>query len=754
MAKNYNAARLSDSRLSGSGSQSYEGTFSGSFIGDLTGNADTATSLAAPFTISLTGDASGNVSTSGKSAHLKVKVAHAAEADHATTADTALNVQTAQTATTAQFATNAATANSASKASVAENANHAKFADESTSAARATYADKSAEADHAIEADTAKTTTHAATADRALVADALANADAPVELAKKARLAHVAEIARYDCMGRSFTNYYALKSELEPLKDALTINQGYSLFVPREEQVLRATVKGRAIGRGVVHGNTLEIMIESVLACNQGGNTGGCGCDEQGGFYCGVIYTFLPDRPDVNADTTKVYVDPLGHMHLWNQDEHKWIVVTSPLDEESAKKFENLKNIIESLNRQFEIKLNNMVTIDGAQTIDGKKTFMSLIESPIADINTDAARTVATIHNVRDVRDHLRSEMHIGYHHIMDVIRNLQDKVNAQARGDILMGGKDYTIYENQKEMVPTTLYLNYLDKNKVYIPADPETWTPIDPTREIVYIRTLVKTTTGHVTWWDQRCVIDPNVWVPWYVDNNGKKHLLLEQGNSLFSTDIDGINKNLVTLDVDGKVQAGDVKVPYNINALDDIVTINGKDVVCTIDELDKYMPKTGGVFTGSISVPNLHQSTSDERVINSYTVHALVHEEINKFNNDLNIHKYMPKAGGTFTGKITVPQSINLTLASDIDVLNKGDVQQLIDMNESNSGFLKLEFCDFRPECVNKMKPNVLYSMPVNDFWKDSDIHSIRLEPDTDAIVVPNDNEGVIYGEKDKL
>lgn len=754
MAKNYQSTKLSELSLSGASNQTYEGTFSGSFIGDLTGNADTATSLAAPFTISLTGDAAGNVSTSGKSAQLKIKVSHSSEADHALIADSALSVQHAQVADTAHYADNAGSANTAAKANVSENANHARLADEATTSARATYADKSAEADHAIEADTAKSTKHADTADTALVAEALANPNNPVELAKKARLAHVAEIARYDCMGRSFTNYYALKSDLEPFKGALTINEGYSLFVPREEQVLRATVKGRAIGHGVLNGNTLEILIESVTACGNTGPTGGNGCDDCSGFYCGVVYTFLPDRPEINADTTKVYVDPLGHMHMWNQDDHTWITLTSPLDEESANDFANLKNIIESLNHQFDIKLNNMVTIDGTQTIEGKKTFMQLIESPIADINTDAARSVATIHNVRDLRDHLRSEMHIAYHHIMDVIRNLQDEVNAQARGDILMGGKDYTIYENQQEMVPTTLYLNYLDKDKVYIPANPETWTPIDPTKEIVYIRTLVKTTTGHVTWWDQRCVIDPNIWVPWYVDLEHNKHLLIEQGNHLYSTDIDGVNKNLVSLDADGKVQAGDITKPYNINALDDIVTINGKDIVCTIDELNNYMPTTGGVFTGSISVPNLHHSTSDERVLNSYGVHALINEEINKFNNDLNIHRYMPKAGGNFTGKITVPQSINLTLASDIDVLNKGDVQQLIDMSEAGSGFLKLEFCDYRPECVNNMKENVLYSMPVNDFWRDSDIHSIRLEPDTNAVIVPNDNEGVIYGEKDKL
>lgn len=745
MAKNYNDVKLSDLSLHGARTQEYEGTFTGSFIGDLTGNADTATSLAKPLTVTITGDAAGSFTTAGKSAQLKLTVNKAAEASHALTADSAINVQLAQKAATADFATNAGNANSAGKASVADNAAHAKFADEATQSSRAAYADKSAETDHALTADRAIKADSASTADRALVAEKLVNADAPVKLAERAKLAHVADIGRYDCMGRSFTDYYALKSELEPYKDMLTIKQANALFVPREEQVLTATVKGRAIGRGVLHGNNLEIIVESVTSCGAG---------DSSNIYCNVLYTFLPDRPDVNGDTTKIYLDPLGNLHLWNQDAREWQTVTSPLDEETSHDLDTMRSEIKALINQFDVKLSNMVTIDGMQTIDGAKTFSKLIESPIADINTDPARTVATIHNVRDVRDHLRSEMHIGYHHILDQITNIKEELDAQARGDILMGGKDYTIYANQEEMVPSTLYLNYLDKDKVYIPADPETWAPLDPSKEIVYIRTLVKVKTGHVTWWDKRCIIDPNVWVPWYVDLLGKKHLLIEQGHSLYSSDIDGINKNLVSLDVDGSVQAGDIHNVFNINALDNVVTINGNEVVCTVDKLDKYMPKTGGEFTGSISVPNLHQSTSDERVINSFTVHKLINEEIAKFNNNLNIHKYMPKAGGTFTGKITVPQSINLTLASDLDVLNKGDVLQLLDMGITNSEYLKLEFCDTTPECVERMQPNVLYSTPVHDFWKDSDIHSIRLEPDDSANIIPSDNEGVIYGEKDKL
>lgn len=720
--------------------QIYEGTFKG----NLEGNADTATQLAKAFTVNFTKDAQGTFSTAGKSTNVGLHVLRSDEAEHAKTADSALNVQLAQTAISADFARNASSADKAVKASTADTAKHATYADEATVSARSTLADKAAEADHSITADTALV---AQTADKAIVADtalALANPDNPVKLADHALTAHVAEIARYDCLGRSITDYYALKSDLLPYKDLLTVQQGYSLFVPREEQILAAVVRGRAFGRGVVEGNTLHINIESVAPCWNVGEGGG-GCN----IYCDILFE---DFPGNDADTTKAYVDSVGNMHLWDHGNQTWMTVTAPLDPESEQQLINFKKILEAALAEFKLKLANMVTIDEDQTIKGAKIFERLVETPIAALDVDNPRTVVTVHNLKDVRDSLSKQHHIDYHHLKDLIEELELKVDIQSIGDILMGGKDFTVKANQKEMVPKTIYLNYLDANKNYIPADPETWRPLDPKAEIVYIRSLVKTTTDVVTWWDKRCVIDPDVWVPWHIVD-GQKWIKLDNSCRLVSEDINGVDINLIMLDNQDIVQTGSINVGYNINVLNGHVTVNGKDILATSADLENYMPKSGGDFTGAITVPHLHQSVKDRRVFSSAVVHTLIDEKIATFNNDLNLHKYMPKAGGQFLGKITVPDSIDLETAGDEDVLNKKDIETLIGNTAVETGFVRIVFCNATPDCANKMEPNVLYSVPVQSLSRDGDIHRLIMQIDT-STADPANNEGIIFGNRDIL
>ena len=740
MAKKFQTVQAGTASVAAKAVQEYEGIFKG----DLQGNASTATSLAAAFTVSVTGDASGKFTTSGRSTQLNLKVNNAAQADHANVADNALNTQLAQTAVTADFARNAKAADTAVKAATADTAKHATYADESTTAAKSTFADKAGVADHAVFADEALV---AKTAEKATVADAalsLANPDAPVKLAARALEAHIAEIARYDCLGRSITDYYALKSDLLPYKDLLTMQQGYALFVPREEQILAAVVRGRAVGRGVVEGNILNINIESVAPCWNTGDGGG-GCN----IYCDILYE---DFPEKNADTTKAYVDSIGNMHLWDHGNQNWITVTAPLDPETEQHLINFKKILQAALDELKIKLADIVTISGDQTIEGSKVFAHLVETPIAALDVDNPRTVVTVHNLRDVRDSLSKQHHIDYHHLKDLIEELELKVDIQSVGDILMGGKDFTVKANQKEMVPKTIYLNYLDVNKDYIPADPETWRPLDPKAEIVYIRSLVKTTTDVVTWWDKRCVIDPDVWVPWHIVD-GQKWIKLDNSCRLVSEDINGVDVNLIMLDNQDTVQTGSLNHGYNINVLNGHVTVNGKDILATSADLENYMPKSGGDFTGAITVPHLHQSVKDRRVFTSAVVHTLIDEKIAKFNNDLNLHKYMPVAGGKFLGKITVPDSIDLENAADDDVLNKKDIEALIGNTAVDSGFVKIVFCDALPDCANRMEPNILYSVPDEGFSDDGDIRKLMMQIDTDT-AVPDNNVGIVYGERDTL
>lgn len=730
----------------------YSGSFSGDFTGDLYGNATTATSLQNPFTITVLGDARGSFATAGQSTSLRLTVSKSANADHANYADTAGEVVNAQYAATAGEASHAISADTSNTATLAKTANQADKAIEAGHASRADLATSAETADvahHAEEADLAKEAEHAKTAD---FAKQLADDGVPIRAAKFAENANKATFALSDCLGRQFVQYYALKSELEKFKDMITIHEGKHIFLTREEKITQATVRGRAIGSGVVNGNTLELFIESIAGCGCAGHreedccNGGCGS-----IYCDIVFDDFPNIPE--ADTTKAYVDLDQKLHLWDQNNRTWVTLTATIDEETQRIIDGLLEEIKNLTDAFDKKLSNVVTIDGNQLIEGKKTYSKLIESPIADINIDPARTVATIHNVRDVRDQLRAETHMGFHKLKDIIDEIISRVDGIEVGDIQIGYKDYTIPANQPEMVPRTIYINWLDKDKVYIPIDPETNLPFDDTRECVYIRSLVKSTTNVVTWTDKRTSIDPNLWVPWDIQENGKRNIVLDQGSQLKSYNSVGEKKNLIFLSQNDTVQTGTIETGYNIRAKDGRVTINGQQYLITDTDLQGYMPITGGTFTGSISVPELHTSTEDDRVFSSAVVHALIDEKIAEFNNNLNIHKYMPKAGGDFTGKITVPDSIDVTMCGDKDVLNAKDVKSLIQNNVENSKHLKLELLDLTPVCPDELDENILYAVPVELFNNDSEIKSIRVEPD-DSNKNPEAGEGVIYGAHDVL
>ena len=109
-------------------------------------------------------------------------------------------------------------------------------------------------------------------------------------------------------------------------------------------------------------------------------------------------------------------------------------------------------------------------------------------------------------------------------------------------------------------------------------------------------------------------------------------------------------------------------------------------------------------------------------------------------------------MPKAGGIFTGEVYGVNQVDIFNAEPSAIPTIGDVQKLIDKSINDDGALKLEILDLAPSC-DDMEPNVLYSVPFYEFVSDSEIQSIRVEPD-DARSQPNAGEGVIYGTTDVL
>lgn len=721
---------------------SYSGTFTGSFIGDLQGNATTATTLANAFVVTFTGDGSGHFQTNGNSTQCALTINKAATADRAAYAESAGNVQYAETAKLSTFAQESSTATNAAYATASDTATYAESAGTANKANTSARSEYAAVAEYANKAKVAEEVYKATEADHALTADSLTDPSTPVLTAKHAEKADIAQIAWFDCLGNPIHHYYATKGELEPYKGMVTIAEGEHLYLTREEKITQAVVRGKAIGSGVVTGNTLEIQIQKLA--------GGCG-----GFsvYDDILYR--PELPPVqDRDTTSIYVEnTTGKMSVWDNDNQTWINITSDLTQEAKDLLNDLSTKVEEGLKEIQGLYGDVVTINGAQTIIGHKNFQTPICLPIADLNdnTTQGRWGATIHNIRDVQSKVNAQLSEAYAIFMKYITTINERLDKQQFGDFLYADKDYTQEVNQGYMEYNTTYVMWLDEDKVYIQLDPDTWQPVDPSREVVWYRFITKSRSGFVTWYDLRVQTDPKAFVPWTNTEDGKRNIVLDQGSLLKSYDSFGNTKALIGLSQNNTVQTGTQETGYNIRALNGKVTINGQDVIAVAKDFDNYMPKSGGDFTGSITVPDLNINTYDGQVLNSKTTADLIDSKLRAYDNNLNLQKYMPKAGGDFTGVVTVPDSIDLTQAEDDVLINLGDIKKLLDSTVGTSGFLKLVLLGTAPQC--ELDEDVLYSIPLDTFDGDSDISSIRVEPD-DQNADPLTGEGVIYKSKDLL
>lgn len=653
MARKTQAKTQDMSPLFSEPKQIYSGSFSGDFTGPLYGNADTATSLQNPFTVSVIGDATGAFTTAGASTQLHIDVNYADESDHANIADTAKNTLQAQTANSATHSTNAQFATEAGSATTAKLADHATTADSATEAGRAALSDHATRADSTPEADHAKKADHALEADHAIKADVasrLENYDHPVPWAEYADEANIATIAKYDCLGRAIHVYYALKSDI---KDTwLDLEQAEGLFVPRSEQVLQATVKGKAFGHGYVNGNTLEIQIESLAISNDGTSN----------VYADIIHTDIFDAE--MADTTKVYIDAHGHMYVWNKAHEageaigSWVEIHADLCKETE---ERLETALENLEKA--------VLIEGDQTIKGHKVFENRILAEIPTI-LDDPRTVATVHNLKDLYNQYRYDLKDLKFEFHEEIDKLEDALNAVQAGEIRFAYKDYTVVQNQHEMIVGITYIGLVDKDKNYIQLDPETNTPVDKTAEPAYKRLFMKSSTGTVTWYDSPVMPD-----------------------------------------------------------------------------MSEYAKLSGADFTGRITVPYMDLEVHDKRVFNSADVHHLIDNSV--LNVEAALRDYMPLKGGDFTGVVTYPTTGDLDISIERnELLNAADVKKLIERDAP----VHIQFCDAAP-AIEDMKDGVLYSVSDSIFRPDSEIQTLRVEPDDDTSN-PDIGEGVIYVSPDLL
>lgn len=540
--------------------QTYEGTF----IGSLTGNADTATALKQAFTVTVTGDASGNFSTAGTSTTLTLDVQHsdtASEANHAKTADT---VTKANTASSADFATYATHSQSADNSVNAENATRAETADYALNAGQAANAN---EAQHALNADmaaNAKRAAEAVTADEAKVALALKNPENPVDYAKYADKAGLAVMTQYDCEGYSIVDNYAKKSDVVLKADAFTRQEADVLYARRGALLKTATVIGKAIGTGIVVGTDLVIEIKDVV---QG---------EAASFYDAVAFlagTELPTTPD----TTKLYLTSDGILWLYNQGSLKWEQVKSTIADSVQSSVRDALNKINSA-------LNGLVDTTSAQTISGVKTFKDIPRVPISSLADDPDRNAASLHNVRDVQNTLNASLSTIKTGLQAQINQANARIDAQQNGDWLTAYIDYSQASNQSAMAVGTTYVGLLEEDYTFIPINPANNQQVDPDQVPYWKRYFNKTSDGTVTWRDFKL-------------------------DSATFTDYARL---------DGAIFTGNVTVPENANALQatGLEVLNAGDVRKVADDLiDKAIEDNNAAMDLGIHIVNSAPDLSSE-------------------------------------------------------------------------------------------------------------------------------------------
>lgn len=473
-----------------SGNDVYQGTF----IGDLQGNADTATRLKDAFHLHLTGDATGTAVTDGTSASFDVTVLKAKMADdskHAHIADTVGN------ALTADYASQAASADHAMSADEAKHALNADFAKSATKAATAGSALSATNADeaaHALTADTALAADKAKSADVALKAYELINdPDKPVPEAEHALVADKAEHATkadYDCLGRLIHTTYLTKDDGVSKDDAFDKEEADSLYAKKNEIVLQATIHGKAAGYGHVVNQTLELFVTDLAMDSDGGPN----------LYGDIEFIESKELPE-DPNTTKAYITKDQVMWLYNIDKDAWIDVRSRLSQEAEDKIDDAIT-----------KLSNYVDLSSDQDIHGGKAFWDPIFAPIPSFKDAPDHAVAVMHNLRDLYQRLKCMINSGDAALKDLIEKIEERLEALEKafygisnlGDVYITHKDLSLSANTTDMVTGAVYIGYLEQDKTFIPLNPDDFTQIDPDQVPYWERHFVKDSNGIVTWKD----------------------------------------------------------------------------------------------------------------------------------------------------------------------------------------------------------------------------------------------------------
>lgn len=471
-----------------------DAVYSGSFIGDLTGNADTATKLKEAFHLHIIGDAKGTFTTSGDSATADVKVLRADRADTAKHAEMADNVNHALTADSAAQASTALHALESDTATKATNADFAAQAGKATVAGSAVTASTADEATHALDADHALESEHAKKADVATTALKLANTpDNPVPEATHAvqtdEALHATR-ADYDCLGRLIHSTYLTKEEGVSKDEAFDQNVADSLYARKDQIILQATVSGKAHGFGTVTNQTLNLLITDLVADG-----------DSSSLYEDIIFLDKAELPD-NPNTTKAYLTKDKVLYLYDVNKNAWYDVRSKLTKENQ----------DTLNQALE-KIKNYVDLTSDQDIHGGKAFWDPVFAPIPSFEDAPDHAVVVLHNLRDIYAKLKCMINTGDSAIKELLDKLEERIDALEKvvygisnlGDIYFAYKDLTITENTRDMIEGAVYVGYLEEDGTFIPLNPNDFTQVNPDQVPFYERHFIKDSNGIVTWKDK---------------------------------------------------------------------------------------------------------------------------------------------------------------------------------------------------------------------------------------------------------
>lgn len=541
--------------------------------------------------------------------------------NRARTAENADHAKTADSVAFANTSGNATYATTAGHASTSAQATVATTADQAGHALtshKADLSDKAINADFAKHAELADTATKAINADFADIATT-ANSLAIDAVVPSADYASRAGIAE---IAQYDCDGLSIKDfyakKTEIPKDQLTIAEGDARYIKREEKLLQAVVQGKASGIGAVLGNTLNIEITSLDAG-----------ENNLSIYDKLVFIDTEELPQPR-DTTKVYITKSYKMWVYNQGIQDFVEITSSLDVKIAKQIE------EALE-----KLKTAVNTTDNQEIRGTKTFKEVVYGGIPSLTADNDKALATVHNILDIQKDI-TDLDKS---VKEKIEELIHRLDAQEKGDVVFALVDYSIKLNQATMTVGTRYLTLLTEAKEYIQISADTNLPEDPTKVPFYYRYYVKGTNGKVTYADYRINVD------------------LSDYARLDGAEFTGIVKvaDLATQNLDELKAVKDTRV---INTkqlhqlLDDKATATSKEIEKVDDKVT--------ALTARVDIVEPKVTALETRADNV----------------DVELSKLMPKAGGTFTGNVAVPNQADLANATADAVLNKTDTQSLID------------------------------------------------------------------------